>query len=96
MKVSLLQFLLLSVFLLGNMDAKAQLNNNLTADELRIKQEVKPFLDSLIIENRRLPIKIFPCSAWKLFFRQNHLPVSVRMRVNLQPLRLIIPKARDL
>ena len=49
MKVSLLQFLLLSVFLLGNMDAKAQLNNNLTADELRIKQEVKPFLDSLII-----------------------------------------------
>ena len=37
MKVSLLQFLLLSVFLLGNMDAKAQLNNNLTADELRIK-----------------------------------------------------------
>ncbi len=93
MKVSLLQFLLLSVFLLGNMDAKAQLNNNLTADELRIKQEVKPFLDSLIIEE---PIKIFPCSAWKLFFRQNHLPVSVRMRVNLQPLRLIIPKARDL
>ena len=90
MKVSLLQFLLLSVFLLGNMDAKAQLNNNLTADELRIKQEVKP------LRNRRLPIKIFPCSAWKLFFRQNHLPVSVRMRVNLQPLRLIIPKARDL
>ena len=57
MKVSLLQFLLLSVFLLGNMDAKAQLNNNLTADELRIKQEVKPFLDSLIIEEPKITDK---------------------------------------
>ncbi len=44
MKVSLFAiFCFLSVFLLGSMDAKAQPNNNLTADELRIKQEVKPF-----------------------------------------------------
>lgn len=74
MKVSLLQFLLLSVFLLGNMDAKAQLNNNLTADELRIKQEVKPFLDSLIIEEPKITdkdISLFPpgsCFSGKIIY----------------------------
>ena len=76
MKVSLLQFLLLSVFLLGNMDAKAQLNNNLTADELRIKQEVKPFLDSLIIEEPKITDKdislfrleaVFPAKSFTRF-----------------------------
>lgn len=76
MKVSLLQFLLLSVFLLGSMDAKAQLNNNLTADELRIKQEVKPFLDSLIIEEPKITDKdislfrleaVFPAKSFTRF-----------------------------
>lgn len=57
MKTSWRLFILLEVLLCGTTGTGAQLNKNLTETELQLRKEVKPYLDSLTVEEPKVTDK---------------------------------------